>query len=315
MDAKEVFQAALSMAQDIQTDLDQLDSLSRASQPEPDLPVPASDPNKASTPHVIPLAKETPVTPPTNTDPVKVLVSWAHKGENWSTSQATAWESEVMGFTLALRKAGIDADVDLFHSHDAHTDWTRFGQRAVETSDFVLVAMTEAWAQRWSGTNSPHVGAGAAVEADTLKGIFNRNQNALQKKLKIVILGSQRAKSVPHDMERYARYVVDTNKPDTLEDLLRTLTNQPFYPKPALGAVPVLPPAIRQTLDDRPVRFENRLRPEDAHAQDYEAVQKEYEQLSKELKAGHTADLAQTMQRLNSLRAIMRAMKEVENHR
>ena len=51
----------------------------------------------------------------------------------------------------------------------------------VRDSDFVIIALSTAWKQRWEGT-SPTVGAGAVVEADTLKGRFNQNQHDFQRR-------------------------------------------------------------------------------------------------------------------------------------
>ncbi|MDP9983884.1 hypothetical protein J2W14_003307 [Pseudarthrobacter oxydans] len=239
---------------------------------------------------------------------LKVLVSWAHKDESWNTKETAAWETEVMDFALVLRHNGIDADVDLFYSHDKLADWTRFGQKAVEESEYVLVAMTKAWAERWSGTNKPNVGAGVAVEADTLKGIFNTNQDSLQNKLKIVVLASKGASDIPHDMARFQRFHVDVNKPETFTDLLRTLTNQPYYVKPPLGNVPVLSPAVRRAprqlasdaLSPSRAMSPRLVSPHEPPA-DPENLKQEYDFLSAELKLGH-ADTTKVLKKMSKIR-------------
>lgn len=185
----------------------------------------------------------------TNSSPPTALVSWAHRGENWSDEQAAAWTQEVVEFTGALRANGIDADLDLFHADEADVDWTRFGPRAVADSEFVIVVMSEAWAQRWSGSNDPSKGAGAVAEADALKGLFQKDQSAWQRKVIVVILPSESGASIPDDLMRATRFWVDPDEPDSIETLLRTLTGQPQYAKPQLGRVPVLPPAVAATLD------------------------------------------------------------------
>lgn len=185
----------------------------------------------------------------TSNSPPTALVSWAHRGEDWSDEQAAAWTQEVVEFTGALRANGIDADLDLFHADEADVDWTRFGPRSVIDSQFVIVAISEAWAQRWSGTNKPSKGAGAVAEADALKGLFQRDQSAWQRKVIVVVLPSESEAVIPDDLMRATRFWVDPDEPDSIETLLRTLTGQPQYAKPQLGRVPVLPPTVAATLD------------------------------------------------------------------
>lgn len=184
-------------------------------------------------------------------EPVRAFVSWAHKGETWDDAQSASWARDVVEFTTRLRSNGIDAELDLFHTHETSTDWTRFGQTQVEAADFVVVVLSEAWAQRWAGTNNPKVGAGAVVECDTLKGIQQRDQDEFQRKVLIVILPSQQDEKLPPDLARINRFYVDPDDTDTLDDLLRSMTDQPTYVKAELGHVPVLPPAVRSTLKVR----------------------------------------------------------------
>ncbi|WP_315913953.1 hypothetical protein [Arthrobacter sp. lap29] len=245
------------------------------------------------------------MTPPTTAKPIKVLVSWAHKGEGWSEEATIAWQHEVMTFTMELRQNGIDADIDLFYAHDNLADWTRFGQMAVEKSDYVLVAITEAWAQRWSGTNKSHVGAGVAVEADTLKGLFNSDQLALQKKLKIVVLGDRSASEIPHDMARIQRFSIDVHKSETYDDLLRTLTEQPFFVRSPLGNVPVLSPAVVTSSTSRPPKTVSSASLSTAQAQvnARQSLKDEYNALSAELKIGmDPEDTSHALRRMSSLR-------------
>ncbi|QDG68524.1 hypothetical protein NIBR502772_22005 [Pseudarthrobacter sp. NIBRBAC000502772] len=235
-------------------------------------------------------------------EPLKVLVSWAHRGEYWSSQQEKDWEQLVMEFTTALRSMGIDADIDLFHTHEDGADWTRFGQNAVRDADYVLVAITKGWAQRWSGTNSPHVGAGAAVEADTLKGLFIKNQTELQKKLKLVVLGDQSPRCIPEDMARFTYFKIDVDNLDSFEDLLRTLTSQPYYEKPDLGEVPILPPAIRQSFKKKAARTATH-----DDLADYDAVREEIATLEM---SQHRRKIpsVEVQQRLEVLRAVLNAM-------
>lgn len=61
--------------------------------------------------------------------------------------------------------------------------------------DFVVVALSQAWKEHWQGINAAHVGAGAGVEADTVKGIFGRDQTIFRRKTLLALLPG-----VPHDV-------------------------------------------------------------------------------------------------------------------
>jgi hypothetical protein len=172
---------------------------------------------------------------------VDVFISWAHTHPSWTKAQTTAWETDVATFAARLRRLGIRADVDLFHL-DEPKDWTRFGPAQVRAARFTLVVMSQAWAERWSGTNSPHEGAGAAAEADTLKGLFAQDQEAWQRRVVLIMFPDVGSDVVPPDLQRVARVPVDPTEPDSFEALIRMLTEQPRYPKPPVGTVPVFGP-------------------------------------------------------------------------
>jgi len=173
-----------------------------------------------------------------------VFVSWAHSNDAWSSAEAKAWQAEVADFSATLVQLGVDADVDLFHL-DEPMDWTRFGPRRIQESDMTVVVISEAWSQRWSGDNDPRVGAGAAAEADTLKGLFARNQAEWQRRLAIVLFPGTADAVVPPDLDRVARLYVDLSEPDSVEAVVRLITGQPRYPKPSLGSLPTFGPDER----------------------------------------------------------------------
>lgn len=177
-----------------------------------------------------------------------VFVSWAHSDEDWDSTHAETWARYAAEFTTALRGFGIPADIDLYHLHEPVIDWTRFGQARVKSARFVVVLMSRAWAERWAGTNTPTVGAGAASEADTLKGLYQSNQEQFQRKVLLVLLPGVDQAIIPPDLARLNRSYVDPNDADSFDNLLRLLTNQPLYVKPAVGTLRTLPPATISSL-------------------------------------------------------------------
>lgn len=170
-----------------------------------------------------------------------VFVSWAHSQKGWTRQEIQFWQESVATLASTLRQRfGIDADVDLFHL-DEMVDWTRFGQLSVEKADRVIVVLSQSWAERWSGKNVATEGAGAAREADTLHGLFSKDQSAWQSKIIVAVLPGVDDSILPLDMDRVPRVKIDPSDVDSYEDLLRLLTGQPRYRKPPLGSVPELP--------------------------------------------------------------------------
>lgn len=166
------------------------------------------------------------------------LVSWAHSNPGWDPEQTTAWQQQVKEFADLLRLNGIVADLDLFHLSETSIDWTRWGPGKARTSDFVIVAMSQAWAQRWLGTNAPTVGAGAVAEADMLKGIFGRDQSEFQRKTLIALLPGVGSDVIPEDLYRLNRFHVSTLTREGVEDLLRAVFEAPRHLPAPVGPRP-----------------------------------------------------------------------------
>jgi hypothetical protein len=173
---------------------------------------------------------------PAATDITKrALVAYSHGSE--------AWARTVLDFTSQLRGLGIDADVDLYHKHDPGVNWTTFGPHRIEDYEFVLLAVSADFKKRWDGRNDPSTGAGTVREANVLKSLFNDNQQAFYEKVKIVVLPAATVGDIPSELKGPVQhFVIEEITEAALEDLIRTLTGQPAYPRPPLGAVPALEP-------------------------------------------------------------------------
>lgn len=174
--------------------------------------------------------------------PITALVSWAHRNVGWTNQQAEDWTATVVTFATLLRRHGIDADLDLWHESDSSIDWTRWGQQRVAECDYVIIAISTAWKQRWEGSNSPTVGAGAVAEANTLKGRFNTDQGEFQRRTIVVVLPGVADAELPFDLHHLLRMNVDRLDASGIESVLRALTAQPLHTMPELGTTPVLPP-------------------------------------------------------------------------
>jgi hypothetical protein len=167
--------------------------------------------------------------------PKTAFVTWAHDDHEW--------EEKVAALVFALRQLGVSADVDLFHVNEAGVNWATYGARAIEANEFVLIAASRAFRERWEGTNDPRRGAGAAREANVLKGIFDEDQHEFSKKVKIVLLPGASVEDIPLELRASGqRFDIASFDLSGLEELLRTLTDQRAYIPPSVDTVPILPP-------------------------------------------------------------------------
>jgi hypothetical protein len=169
-------------------------------------------------------------------DPPKTaFVTWAHGNDEW--------EQTIAKFTFELRKLGIDADVDLFHMSDQEVNWATYGPKAIRSNEFVLIAASHEYKERWEETGNPHEGAGAAREANVLKTMFNDGRDEFYRSVKVVLLPGRTTKDIPDELGASAQHFsIETIDLAGLEGLLRTLTGQPAYVPPGVGRVPTLPP-------------------------------------------------------------------------
>ncbi|WP_431927144.1 hypothetical protein [Micromonospora wenchangensis] len=175
----------------------------------------------------------------------RVFISWAHTADDWSDDRTRAWEHAIADFAYLLCDHGVHVDVDLFHYTEQGIDWTRYGPQAIAAADIVLMASNVPYWERWEGRNRPTQGAGVAREADTLKGLFNADQTAFQRKALIVVLPGESDECIPHELRRVPCYPVRSLTFDGIEALLRLFHGRPAYPAGQVRSAPDLPPAPR----------------------------------------------------------------------
>lgn len=120
----------------------------------------------------------------------RAFITWAHRDADWDEDQAERWLAEVRAFAYVLRSLGVDAEIDLFRRSQRGIDWTRYGPKEIADREWVLVVLSRAWLERWEGRNAPTIGAGAAAEADALRGIFSKNQRTFRDKVVLIQLPS-----------------------------------------------------------------------------------------------------------------------------
>jgi hypothetical protein len=185
-------------------------------------------------PHAAVASPKPPAAPAGAPAPTAV-VSWAHGDHGWQTSVAE--------FAFRLREFGVDVDLDLWHLHDPSVDWATYGPREIQARQFVLIPVSRAYKERWEGKAAVGTGAGAAREANTLKALFEEDQDAFRRKVKIILLPGATVPDIPTELRSTVQHFpVPTLDLVGLEALLRTLTGQPEFVAPELGPLPLLPP-------------------------------------------------------------------------
>lgn len=168
-------------------------------------------------------------------------MSYSHSNPSWTAEQERERLQQVHRFVAALRTYGIDADADIFHENE---DWTRWGPGQVEVSNFVLIVVSEAWKDAWVGAGDPMKNKGVRAEANAVKSIEHLGGNVLQQRCRLILLPNSSDEDIPLGMHGLMRHYIKGFDFADLEGLLRDLTKQPKYVKPALGEVPILPPAM-----------------------------------------------------------------------
>ncbi len=171
---------------------------------------------------------------------ISAILSWAHREESWSHDREEAWKKEVLQLTNLLRESGINADIDLAHDAETDIDWGRFGPKAIQDSNYVFVVVSSAWTQRWDGKNDPELGAGAVAEADTLRGLFEKHQQEFQRRVKLIVLPSSSNDDIPLSLRRLSTFPIDPSHPESVDGLIRHLTDQPTYHPPPVGPLKVV---------------------------------------------------------------------------
>lgn len=170
------------------------------------------------------------------------FVSYAHGHATWDRHEVEEWRTTVLHFAVLLCRLGIDAEVDQFHEHDPTVDWNRFGVRRAQEQDYVLLAMSAGYKERWAGRNPSNQGAGAVREADELMGQFDEDQELFHRRVKVVLLPGASARDIPAQLSGLQRFSLSALSKEAAEDLYRTLTGQAATPKPELGPLRQLTP-------------------------------------------------------------------------
>lgn len=166
---------------------------------------------------------------------VRVFISYAHDSAEHIERVRALWEF--------LRGCGIDAQLDL-EAAGRRQDWAEWMEQELARADFVLVVASPQYKLRAGGHTGPRVGRGVRQESVLLREWLYGDRPTWFPKILPVVLPGGNADDLPAFLQPASAtvYRVAALSVPGAEELLRTLTDQPYEVAPTLGPVPVLPP-------------------------------------------------------------------------
>jgi sulfatase maturation enzyme AslB (radical SAM superfamily) len=168
--------------------------------------------------------------------PPKVIISYSHDSLQHS--------KRVLAFAQALRKDGVDVELDQFHQ-DEIIDWPRWCNEHTsrEHSDFVICVCTAEFNRRIEGKVPPERGKGVHWEGSLLDDeIYDAKGN---RRILAALFDDAPESSIPRFLRGWTfcrLHAFDLKEDPGYEHLLRIFTGQARVVKNPVGPVPFLPP-------------------------------------------------------------------------
>ncbi|MGW5635985.1 SEFIR domain-containing protein [Streptomyces sp. NPDC003832] len=165
----------------------------------------------------------------------RVFVSYAH--------DSPEHKENVRALCEFLVGQGIDVQADVWNQ-DRRRDWSLWAIREIPKSDFVIVVASPECRRVGDGEVGSRERRGLQAEMRLLRGLLNDDPEVWTGKILPVVLPGGSISDIPLFLQPGDgdRYLVSGFSTRGAEDLLRTLTGQPPYVRPAPGTRPVLPP-------------------------------------------------------------------------
>ncbi|HEX6356029.1 SEFIR domain-containing protein [Actinophytocola sp.] len=168
-------------------------------------------------------------------DVPKVFVSYAHESDEH--------KAQVLAFATFLRKAGIEAVLDLW-STDARQDWYSWAIREMTDAEFVLVVASERYRATGDGSGPNTENRGVQSEAALLRELIYTDRATWLPKVLPVLLPGHTTGHIPLFLQpnTASHFPVTTFDTTGAEQLLRVILRQPGYIAPDVTAEQLLLP-------------------------------------------------------------------------
>ncbi|MBL8172886.1 MAG: SUMF1/EgtB/PvdO family nonheme iron enzyme [Acidobacteria bacterium] len=173
--------------------------------------------------------------------PPKVFISYSHDSQEHRV--------RVYHLLSKLRADGVHCVTDHLIISPPE-GWRAWMENQISEADFTLVVCTETYRRRAERKEKPGVGLGATWEASLITDEIYRNATRNEKFIPVVFAQEDIA-HIPPQLGQVTFYRVDLD--EQYENLLRHLTNQPFFEEPPVAErVRELPPKIRAQVSSPP---------------------------------------------------------------
>lgn len=165
----------------------------------------------------------------------RVFVSYAH--------DSNRHKEDVRGFCEFLVAVGIDAHLDQWYLNERR-DWQRWAAAQIQHSDFVILIASPVCRLVGNGNVGFGVHRGLQSELRLLYELYHGDPETWTRRILPVVLSGRSVDDIPLFLQpRTAdHYYVTEFSVYGADELLRVLTRQPPYQRPAQGNLPVLPP-------------------------------------------------------------------------
>ncbi|MEU5692879.1 SEFIR domain-containing protein [Actinosynnema sp. NPDC020468] len=167
----------------------------------------------------------------------KVFVSYAHDSE--------AHKSDVREFAEVLADSGVDVTLDQWENR--RLDWSAWAIDGMTAADYVVAVASPRY--RAEGDGVLLRGSGVRSETAVLRDLLHHDPARWLPRLLPVLLPGHEVEEIPYFLQPHVadHYKVTGLTRGGVEDLLRVITGQPAWIRPAIGEVPVLPPRSDRT--------------------------------------------------------------------
>lgn len=179
----------------------------------------------------------------------RVFISYSHDTEEH--------KARVASLAQRLRDDGLTVvlDGDMLPGGPAE-GWPLWSERQVTETDFVLVACTLIYSQRYEGNQPPGEGLGAVCEARAIRQ-FLYDHAGINEKIRVVLFDAVYQQYIPTQLKSYHSYqpLLEQSYGDLLAWLKKTDVPPPPPPEPLVLQWPNASPDYNSELADRKDEF------------------------------------------------------------
>ncbi|MFF1661391.1 toll/interleukin-1 receptor domain-containing protein [Streptomyces sp. NPDC058258] len=155
--------------------------------------------------------------PSDNSGP-RTLISYSHDSDEHRET--------IRRFAERLRQAGVDAWIDQFDEHNPPESWPDWMRREIDKSDFVIVAVTNNYVQRFNRETGPGIGSGVRWEGALITADLYHSRRERAKFIPVVLRAGD-ASLIPAPLNMTSWFVIGEAADANLARLVQVLLRNP----------------------------------------------------------------------------------------